>query len=246
MTFEDYQTALDLYNSNKISGKDYFSKSVLLSRYLIGIGNTDDEIKDVLYKKISWPTSMYSDVLISRELNEIIKLAYKKGILCRKKIYIYKNELDIIKSFNHYRTEKIAFVLLCLWKYNNNSMFDISDIKIINYTMLGIDKKDFSKMMYNIISSEYFDIVQSKDYKVYYKVNIEDDNSEPCIEISDFRNVVYYYSRYFNYENIYECDICGKLFLKKTNNIFLCRECAREIRKEADREYKRKARNKTK
>lgn len=244
MTFDDLDNAIDLYNSNKISGKNYFSKAVLLSRYLMGINKTNEEIIEILSNKIEYPTNMYSNVLISKELYNIIKMAERKGPIFNKTIFVYKNELDIIKSFNSYRVEKVAFILLCLYKYNNDSMFSISDIKIINYTKLGINKYDFNKIMQIIMSSGYFDIVQSKDYKIYYNISIENDGSNPCIEICDFRNVIYYYSRYFNYENISECSICGKLFLKKTNNVFHCRECANEIRKEADREYKRKARNK--
>lgn len=229
MTFDDLDNAIDLYNSNKISGKNYFSKAVLLSRYLMGINKTNEEIMEILSNKIEYPTNMYSDILISKELYSIIKMAERKGPLFNKTIFIYENELDIIKSFNNYRTEKVAFILLCLYKYNNDSSFNISDRNLMKYAKLNLDSNQFRIIMMAIMKNDAFDIVQSKDYKMYYRVDIRNDDSPICIEISDFRNIVYYYSRYFNYENIIQCKDCNKLIVKNSNRTIRCKECSRIV-----------------
>lgn len=229
MNFDELDNAIEMYNSDKISGSNYFAKAILLSRYLMGINKTDEEIKKILLEKIRYPTTMYSDVLIEKELNNIIKVSKNRGPLVSKTIYIYENELNIIKSFNNYRVEKMAFVLLCLYKYNNNAPFNVSDRGLIRYSKLSIDTNQFHTIMSKIIRTDYFDVIQSKSYKMFYTVNIKSDGSEPCIEISDFRNVVYYYSRYFNYENIMQCQNCNKLILRTSPRMLRCKECARIV-----------------
>ena len=64
------------------------------------------------------------------------------------------------------------------------------------------------------------------------KVNYIDNDSKIAITISDFRNFVYEYLRYFNPEKYIQCTECNKLIKPTNNRQMYCKECWKDKERE--------------
>lgn len=54
-------------------------------------------------------------------------------------------------------------------------------------------------------------------------------NNNIVLQISNFKNIVYYYKKYFNQDRYIFCDKCSCIELKKTNSQKYCKDCAKEV-----------------
>lgn len=91
-----------------------------LALYYIQIKNCNE--KEVFQRVIDYISERDSDFYYEQYLNDInkcIKKAKKYEIKNIDKIVITKSEMDVIKSFNDIKKEKIVFVLVALAKYFN-------------------------------------------------------------------------------------------------------------------------------
>ena len=161
-------------------------------------------------------------------------------------IKIYKEELEIIKSLEDLKTEKIAFILLVYAKINN-IVNKFSDGKI-NIPITNILKESLlrcgneSKMlMSNLYKLKYIKQSNTCD-NTSLKINYLNEQGEIEFTIDDLRDYqpITWYLEYRLGLKYKKCIICVKRFAGKSNNKGRCNECQKEENKKNKLKYYKK------
>ena len=161
-------------------------------------------------------------------------------------IKIYKEELEIIKSLEDLKTEKIAFILLVYAKINN-IVNKFSDGKI-NIPITNILKESLlrcgneSKMlMSNLYKLKYIKQSNTCD-NTSLKINYLHEQGELAFIIDDLRDYqpITWYLEYRLGLKYKKCKRCGKRFEVKSNNKGRCNECQKEENKKNKLKYYKK------
>ena len=77
----------------------------------------------------------------------------------------------------------------------------------------------------------------NKNDNLNLKVNFLDMDSEPILEISDFRELGYEYLNYIGDGRFIRCSECNRLIRKNGNNTHYCTECKNTKRLETKRNW---------
>jgi hypothetical protein len=167
-------------------------------------------------------------------------------------IKITKNEINEIKKLDNIRLEKLAFVLLVYAKiYNQMNSNDSNWVNehhrhIFSDAKIAVTKNEQGKMIHTLKEKGYVDVSVMVDC-TNIKVNYIENDSEIAITISDFRNFVYEYLKYFNPEKYIQCAECNKLIKTTNNRQMYCSDCWTEKERERKRnvwhKYKDKYKN---
>jgi hypothetical protein len=167
-------------------------------------------------------------------------------------ITITKQEIISIQSVNDYKKEKFLFAMIVCAKffkahpsrkkitrskysdmlYSNNKIKDIQEIAGVKFSGKYWKELKHEFTLQGLISPT---IVGSKRWAIGFN----DDNSEPCLVIEDYRNIISYYQQYSG-ENMTECINCNVLIAKKSNRHSMCFRCWKNKKKEFDRNYIKK------
>lgn len=180
-------------------------------------------------------------------VDNVVKVAKKKGKIQKKEICFCKEEIDYIHSIGDDEKESVVFVLFCLYKYYGN-VFRFKDNSLFREAKIGRGRVNLSefinsrkdKMFYINYNSDDITYSPSEEVKSLYNEN------NIVLRISNFENIVYYYGCYFSPDRYMFCNKCGKIVKKIKNNQKYCIECAKNMEKENIRERVRKFREKSK
>ena len=151
----------------------------------------------------------------------------KQKIKIQKNIGITKKELEIIRSCNDYKKEKILFVLLVISK-NNHGISDkyyvneVKDSTLFRLAKVYLNKSDRDKIMRELNVEGYFS--KPRYDQQNFLINYVDTSEEYEIIITDINNIISFYPVY--------CEKCGKRIDKVSEKRKLCDECYKEKRKE--------------
>ena len=153
------------------------------------------------------------------------KIYGKQKIKIPKNVGITKKELDVIKSCNNYKKEKILFVLLVIAKNNHVSsekyyVNDIKDSTLFRLAKVYLNKVDRNKIMRELYSDNYFSKPRYDSQN--FIINYVDDSNDFEIIIEDMNNIISFYPVY--------CEKCNKRIDKVTEKRKLCDKCYKEKR----------------
>lgn len=227
----------------------------ILAKHYLSIGmdanQTYDAIDTFLNKHYTEYIPMNWYKLIKGIINRLIKNK-DYSLVHIENVKITKKEINKIKTINDIKLEKLAFTLLVYAKIynqlnNNNSNWVNEQHKyIFEDAKIPVTKIKQGKMIYQLKELNFVTVPLKVD-RVNIKVNfVDDDYSKDniAIIIDDFRNFVYEYQMYFNYNKYIRCSECGKLIKPKSNRQKFCRSCWKEKQLEWQRESMRKSRSK--
>ena len=158
-------------------------------------------------------------------------------------IIITQAEINIIRSIDDYIKEKFLFSMLVCAKffknhpskkhikrgkydntlYSNNSIKDIQDISRIKFT-----KKEWYEWKYEFTTKALITPTIFDDS--CWAIGFQNENSEPCFIIEDYRNIIAYYQEYCG-EIMINCSECGVKTAKRSNRHFMCADCSKEKRR---------------
>jgi hypothetical protein len=167
-------------------------------------------------------------------------------------IEISRSELDLIKSINNYKYEKIIFCMLVCGKYfkthpankivkdyiyremlfNNQKIKDIFRIADIRMTIEEWNKAKHELTLMCVLAPT---ITNANKFGLGFK----EDDSECVMTINDFRNIIGYYQEYCG-ESMINCEKCGVLMTKKGHNHKYCPCCWEKEQKELWRKNSKK------
>lgn len=227
---EDYIDEKKPSNTIKILAKHYFLNGKKRGQ-IIKLIDEFLSVNKVGYNSVRWRKVIEGIVDLVRKNKdyEVVNIT----------IQITKNEINKIKSYNNLKYEKLLFVLLVYAKIynqlnkNEKNWVNEQHKYIFSDAKIAIKSDEQGKMLYKLRKDELIDIsnrVDCTNLKINYIDN--DDNSEVVIEISDFRNLVFEYLRYFEPDKYMRCEECGLLIKTTNNKTKYCSECARKIHNE--------------
>ena len=223
----------------------------ILAKHYLAQGMNKPETYEIIDDFLKKYFKRYNSVDWYEAIQKIIRSVQKSKEYNLNKITvgITEDEINKIKEIGNGRLEKLAFVLLVAKIYNqlNNNInnwvneelkYIFSDAKIA----VSIDKQ--CEMIYKL---GQMGMVKTTNKNESTNMNIkfvDNDSSNYVIEISDFRNFVYEYLRYFKPDGYAKCSKCNILIRLNNNRQQYCSECAKEKQLEWQRKSMKKLRNK--
>ncbi len=144
------------------------------------------------------------------------------------------------RPFVKRNVSRVLFTMICLAKYgnainaNNNNWVNRQDKEIFRMANVQISTKRQSLML-----SDLRDIGVIRFSKKVDNVNINvlclDDDGDPVMQVTDFRNLGNQYLMYHGHQYI-ECASCGLVVPKKNNSQRYCKHCGEERNRQKSKE----------
>ena len=163
-------------------------------------------------------------------------------------IKIYKEELEIIKSLEDLKTEKIAFTLLVYAKINNivnkfsDGKINIPITNILKESLLrcGNESKILMSILYKLKYIKQSNTCDNTSLKINY-LNEQGELAFIIDDLRDYQPITWYleYRLGLKYK---KCEKCGKRFEVKSNNKVKCNECQKDETKNKTKERVKKYR----
>lgn len=207
--------------------------TILGKRWLI-TGYKLSELKDKIIEYCKMFYSEFSPVKSENLINSVISTLESGEIpdyFNDTEIVLYSNEIERIKRIPNKDSQKVAFIILCLAKWNksNNiylnskSLIKISDI--FNLSQLKCSKKSQYAILKELSDNQFIN-VKMKPLLMCEIPVLQNENSGESYKARMSSNIIQVW-----YDIIYpHCCICGKGFEKKSNSQKYCKKCAIQIK----------------
>lgn len=207
-------------------------KKLARYNYYVKCLNADENYNNIIeYMNEHCPD--FSEVGSYSDIKGCIKDASKGAWKDIKQVIITKSELDLIKSLNDIRQEKIAFVLLADAKYDNAcknihlnlSYLSVSDLyRLSRVTMPIKDRNMFLNFLYDKKLVE-ININPSSSHKKLLYVSNNEDEVGLVLNANNYKELAF---TYLNWKSggYKECKSCGRLFKIKKGNQLYCKKCS--------------------
>jgi len=155
-------------------------------------------------------------------------------------IPITQKELDICDALVGKQMKRLMFTLICLAKFcnmvsdKNNGWVNRPDKEIFKMANVVTPIKRQSLMLNDLREAGLIRFSRKVD-NININVRCIDDEGEPVLVITDYRNLGYQYMRYCG-EPYFECAACGVVIKRASNAQKYCPDCAVDINRQKTRE----------
>lgn len=259
--FDELVIAERVINDHKIDYDNAKNHIWQLAKYNYWVLKMDDkENNDNITQYMHQYWKMYSDPDYSGTIDDYLKAVKKKDFKKIESIPIYKSELDTITTLDDIQLEKIAFVMLCIAKYEHEAHPDwdywINEYKdnvIMSLARVHVPVNERSTLLRQLYLRDFIGMPHKTgkcNYLVKFVSNGENDQIVLELGEADYKELAYTYLYYKNgFSGYYHCSRCGRLVREKKNtpnNAKYCRECAKEVQKEWSRKSSQRFRDKEK
>lgn len=252
--FDGLAYAKSVINNHDIDGKNANEHMLLLAKYNFYVNKMDDasnyrSIVDYMNKY--WCLFVEADYQM--KIEDYVKNAHKYPFKDIESIKITRKELDFIANLNNIRLEKIAFVLLCIAKYEcyyheepkywiSWSLNNISKLARVHVT-----KDENRKLFRDLVVAGVIESNSSNGNLFEHVLFVSDDKEdEVVLELSeiDYKELAYTYLFYKSgFSGYKHCERCGILVKVKANNQKYCKDCAQKVEQESIKNRVRKHRS---
>lgn len=194
-------------------GKNTFETITRVARYYLESGFAKREVRKLLDAFIIQCDPEASLPLYSDLIDNALKRALKRKSINIDKIVINKGELEAINKLDQRQAKRLAFTLLALAKYldevnsGNDHWVNIKDSDIMKMANISTSIKRQSSM-YNYLHRMGMVQFSKQVDNINTRVKFI-DNTEPELEITDFRNLGYQYMKYCGEDGYFVCENCG-------------------------------------
>lgn len=228
-------------DKENVSGQNLW----LVARYYYGLGCSKEKVRDLLEKFVIKNKPTANVVKLGSLLDKIVKGASKRKLLEIESIPITYAELEVVDALESKREQKILFTLICLAKYANEAGGNMSgwvnqSVKDIFSlaNMHAMLKQNQYKLIHNLYVKDLIGFSKRVD-NMNIQVKCLNYDSDPCLQIYDYRNLGNQYLRYKG-EKFMECESCGLVVKRMSSRQKYCPDCAKEINNlNAKEHYKR-------
>lgn len=197
------------------------------------LGLSDD---DCYVQTVDWlerHQQNFSEYAYQSIIDKAISKADKNPLYAINGLTITQRELETITSLNNIQMEKIAFVLLCMCKFQAAAWGFTNNLTKYNLTELFKDARVVvpanarAEILHKLYAAGLFTFPNRVDSECLI-LNFVDNNSESVIKVDErnCRELAYLYLNWKNHGGYVECQKCGRLF-RKTLNKKYCIECAK-------------------
>ena len=231
IVFDEYEYALELENQNIDSSYNVIKKGIILAKYYFYQGYSEDEVYKKLCQKFIVLDNGGNYDIKHAKINIMIASAKSNPELKRSNINFSEYELNLIHSIKDEKLEIFMFVMLCIFKFNNNNKFYVNEREILRMCNLYWCGSLFNSMVMFLYDKGYLKIGISKlkgvtSQKIVYEFSDEFKKGDsPSLIIKDYRNLNYQYLKYFDKDKYINCENCGITIPKKNNRQKYCNEC---------------------
>lgn len=155
-------------------------------------------------------------------------------------IPITQKELDICNSLSGKQVKRLMFTLICIAKFNNaandknNGWVNRQDNEIFRMANVTTPIKRQSLMLNDLRELGLIRFSRKVD-NININVTCIDDNGDPALIITDYRNLGYQYMKYCG-EPYFECASCGIVVKRGSNIQKYCRDCAVDVNRQRARD----------
>lgn len=252
--FDGLSYAKSIIDDHNIDSKNANEHMLMLAKYNFYVNKMDDTTNYhsvVDYMNKYWCLFVEADYQM--KIEEYVKNASKYPFKDIESIKITKKELDFIANLNNIRLEKIAFVLLCIAKYEcyyhdepkywiSWSLNNISKLARVHVT------KDENRQLFRELVLSGVIESNSSGVNLYEHILFvsHDKDDSVVLELSevDYKELAYTYLFYKNgFSGYVHCEKCGRLVKQKSNRQKFCNECADESDKKSKLNWWHKNKN---
>lgn len=226
----------------------------IYAKWLKYLGETDEYIEKDLIKFAKEHDENFNYQIHYYKIDNALKNMSEYSLRLPITTIVTKNEWDSICRVSDERFRRVLFIMLVVAKFLKNNdtwigekernylqdlygLFCVSDTDIYKLAHVSFNPKtDRDKMFREFHKLGLAKFMARKSS--YRYVTFVDDDSEPFIEINDYKHLIWYYDRQTGVDNIFECSLCGGLFKKRTNNQIYCSDnCLKTSKKNWKRKY---------
>jgi hypothetical protein len=235
--FNEKEYAEKMLTNGFLQKNKLFHELLILAKYLFYIGKDKTQIRQDLMEFCEKHVEKFNKVLHLKLIIRVITVAEKSELRNDKQVNITLNEIKKIKELENLNEEKIVFIMLVIYKIYKNHSFEISMDELFRLANIKMNASNRTILIQSLIQKKYIDL----NYYCEFIVKISDID-EPIMIINDFSNFVLEYQKFIG-DNIGNCINCNKLIEIKSNRKKYCRDCAKEIKKQLDKERMKGNRN---
>ena len=206
----------------------------LVARYYNELGYNKPKIHDMLEHYLLRNDPGCNLVAMEDLVDRATKNAGKHKLRQLESIPITYSEIEVVKQLTSIREQKVLFTLICLAKLSNeiagekNNWVNHSIKEIFELAnMYSMTKEKQNMLIHNIYKKGVIAFSKRVDNTNIRVVCLNYD-SDPCIQIYDYRNLGNQYLRYLG-EPFVECESCGLIVRKFSNRMKYCPSCAKKI-----------------
>ena len=243
--FDGVSYAKSVIENHNIDDTNANEHMMLLAKYNFHVNKMDDDSNYraiVDYMKKYW--CLFAEPDYQRKIEDYIKNAHKYSFKSIESIKITKNELDFIASLDNIRLEKLAFVLLCVAKYecyyHDEPKYWIT-WSLNNLTKLArihVTKNETLQLFRELVVRGVIES-NSSGKNLYEHILFASDgqNDEVALELQevDYKELAYTYLFYKNgFSGYKHCEKCGILIKINSHSQKYCKKCAEISKKESD------------
>ena len=211
----------------------------MIARYYIDNGMSRSEVAErmVEFLQVCMP-----DVVVSKwkqMLTRAYKAAQKQPAVDIDSVVVTKGEIAAINALpvNHIRQKRLAFTLLCLAKYwrARNAEYDnwvlTTETDTMEMANIRASMRERCKLFHDLSEAGLIRLPRKVDGK-FVQVCFAEDDGEPALTITDFRNLGNQYMMYKG-QPFFVCANCGAVTKidnpKSRKPQKYCRECAGKV-----------------
>ena len=231
IVFDEYNYALELDNQKIDTTYNIIKKGIVLAKLYFSQGLDEKEVYSKLCRKLIVLDSGGNYEVKQAKINIMISMAKNNPELKRRELSFSEYELKIISSLSTKSLQVFAFVMLCLFKFNDNNRFYINEREVFRLAGLSWSGTDFNSMIDSLYDLGLLTLCVSKPRgavatKVMYSFTDKIlQGNDTALKITDYRNLNYQYFRYFNPSGYMTCQKCGLVVPKKSNSQKFCASC---------------------
>lgn len=208
----------------KTKNKNVYELNIL-AKYLFYKGLNEDDVKQRIIKFCEKHIDHFSIDEWYKLVNNTVSYAKKGTLNTSKEVHITENELEVIKSLECLREQKLTFVMLVLYKFYNYNKFTVSLEDLFTLSELStINSKTRLQILHRITSRDLIDI----NTRGRRWVKFAEKNSTSTIAIKNYENFIWEYLCYIGEGKFKNCKDCNKVIKITTGNILYCKNCARK------------------
>lgn len=169
-------------------------------------------------------------------IDSLIKSAMKSSLVEIESIPITKEEIKICDELSGVQMRRLMFTLICIAKYGNmanplnKNWVNKPDKEIFYMANVKTGLKRQSLMLNDLRELGLIRFSRKVD-NININVTCLSNGGKPELKITDFRNLGYQYLRYHG-EPYIECEECGLVIKKTTNNQKYCVDCGTEANRQ--------------
>lgn len=245
------KSVIDDHNIDENNVNEHIMQLAKYNFHVNKMNNTENYNSIVEYLRKYW--KMFAESDYEKKIEDCVKNVQKYPFKSIESIKITRSELDFIANLGNIRLEKIAFVLLCIAKYEcyyhdepkywiSWSLNNISKLARVHVT------KDENRKLFRELVTVGAIESNSSGGNLYEHVLFvsckKDDNVVLELSEVDYKELAYTYLFYKNgFSGYVHCERCGRLVKQKSNRQKFCNDCAEENDKKSKLEWWHKNKN---